>query len=283
MIAVTGATGQLGQLVIKHLRQATPADNIIAVVRNPAKASDLKAQGVKIRVADYSSPDKLVDAFAGVDQLLLISSSEVGQRVVQHQNVINAAKHAGVKLLAYTSLLNLDNSPLMLAKEHKKTEDYLSDSGLPFVLLRNGWYTENYLAGIPPALQNGAFIGSAGNGRISSAAREDYAEAAVNVLLSDMPQQGKVYELAGDESNTLTKLAAIISELSGQDIPYIDMPEAEFSAALQKAGLPAPVADMLADSDAGAAQGALFDEQQTLSKLLGRPTKSLRKLVRMSV
>lgn len=283
MIAVTGATGQLGQLVIKHLLQATPANNITAVVRNPAKATALKEQGVNIQVADYSSPEKLADALTGVDKLLLISSSEVGQRVVQHQNVIKAAKHAGVKLLAYTSLLNLGKSSLMLAEEHKKTEDFLTASGLPFVLLRNGWYTENYLASIAPALQNGAFIGSAGNGRISSAAREDYAEAAVKVLLSDTPQQGKVYELAGDESYTLSELCSIASEEAGKTIPYNDMPEAEFSAALKGAGLPAELAEMLADSDAGAARGDLFNDQKELSTLLGHPTRSLRALVKASL
>lgn len=283
MIAVTGATGQLGQFVIKHLRAGTEAKNIAAIVRNPEKAAVLKEQGVNVRVADYNSPEALKTAFAGVEKLLLISSSEVGHRVPQHKNVIDAAKQAGVDLIAYTSLLDVNTSPLMLADEHIQTESYLQASGVPFVLLRNGWYTENYLASVAPALQNKGFIGSAKEGRISSSAREDYAEAAAKVLLSAESQQGKIYELAGDESYTLSELCALISSESGQDIPYIDLPQAEFSAALQKAGLPAPVAEMLADSDAGAAKGALYDESHVLSQLLGHPTTSLRDLVKASL
>ncbi len=280
MIAVTGATGQLGRLVIQFLLKERDASHIVAIVRNPEKAKDLKAQGIVVRTADYSSPEALNAALTDVDKLLLISSSEVGQRLPQHQNVIDAAQHAGVNLLAYTSLLKVNDSPLMLGAEHKETESYLQQSGIDFVLLRNGWYTENYLASIAPALENGGFIGSAKEGLISSAAREDYAEAAAKVLLSGEPQAGRVYELAGDESYTLAQLASVISEEAGKTIPYIDLPPAEFTAALQQAGLPAPLADMLADSDAGAAQGALFDDSKTLSQLLGHPTRTLRELVK---
>ncbi|WP_296048102.1 SDR family oxidoreductase [uncultured Alteromonas sp.] len=283
MIAVTGATGQLGRLVIKHLLKERTASHIVAVVRNPEKASELSELGVEVRTADYSEPEALKGALRGVEKLLLISSSEVGQRVPQHQNVIDAASQTGVKLIAYTSLLNVDNSPLMLAAEHQATESYLAQSGVGFVLLRNGWYTENYLASIGPALENGGFIGSAKEGKISSAAREDYAEAAAKVLLSELPQQGNVYELAGDESYTLAQLCAILSEASGNQIPYIDLPPAEFSAALVQAGLPLPLADMLADSDAGAAQGALFNDSKVLSQLLGHPTRSLREQIKASL
>jgi len=283
MIAVTGATGQLGRLVIKHLLKGLDASQIVAIVRNPEKASDLRTLGIQVRTADYSAPEALKAALTGVEKLLLISSSEVGQRVVQHQNVIDAAQHAGVNLLAYTSLLKVDDSPLMLATEHKETESYLLQSSVGFVLLRNGWYTENYLASIGPALENDGFIGSARTGRISSAAREDYAEAAARILLSDVPQTGRVYDLAGDESYTLAELCALVCIESGKNIPYIDLPQDEFSAALKQAGLPSPLADMLADSDAGAAQGALFDDSKTLSQVLGHPTRSLRDQVRASL
>ncbi|WP_025472924.1 SDR family oxidoreductase, partial [Yersinia pestis] len=196
MIAVTGATGQLGRLVINVLLKKVPAHDIIAAVRSPDKAKDLMALGVQVRQADYNQPTTLDSAFKGVDKLLLISSSEVGQRVAQHTAVINAAKRAGVKLLAYTSLLHADKSPLGLGEEHRATEGLLRDSGLPVVLLRNGWYTENYAASIAPALAHGAFIGAAGNGRIASASREDYAEAAATVLVQEN-QAGKIYVLAG--------------------------------------------------------------------------------------
>lgn len=283
MIAVTGATGQLGQFVIKHLLKKSTSDQIVALVRNVEKAESLQALGIEVREADYTKPDTLTSALKGISKLLLISSSEVGQRTQQHQNVIDAAKQAGVELLAYTSLLHADTSPLGLAEEHVATEDYLRQSGIPYVLLRNGWYTENYLASVAPALANGAFIGCAQDGKISSAAREDYAEAAAAVLSSEAPQNGKIYELAGDESYTLAELATAISDASGKTVPYLDMSETEFAKALEGAGLPAPFAALLADSDSGAAQGGLFDDSHELSKLIGHPTQSLSELLKAYV
>lgn len=278
MIAVTGATGQLGRLVINALLKKVPASEIIAAVRHPEKASDLAALGLQVRKADYSQPATLDAAFQGVDKLLLISSSEVGQRVAQHTAVINAAKHAGVKLLAYTSLLHADKSILGLGEEHRATEALLRESGLPVVLLRNGWYTENYAASIAPALAHGAFIGAVGNGRIASAAREDYAQAAAAVLTQE-GQAGKVYELAGDDSYTLAEFSAEIARQSGKPVVYQDLSEADFKQALISAGLPEGFASMLADSDAGAAQGGLFDDSHTLSKLIGRPTTPYAKVI----
>lgn len=278
MIAVTGATGQLGRLVIDALLKKVPASEIIAAVRNPDKASDLAALGLQVRKADYSQPATLDAAFQGVDKLLLISSSEVGQRVTQHTAVINAAKHAGVKLLAYTSLLHADTSVLGLGEEHRATEALLHESGLPVVLLRNGWYTENYAASIAPAVAHGAFIGAVGNGRIASAAREDYAQAAAAVLTQE-DQAGKVYELAGDDSYTLAEFSAEIARQSGKPVVYKDLSETDFKQALISAGLPEGFASMLADSDAGAAKGGLFDDSHTLSKLIGRPTTPYAKVI----
>lgn len=279
MIAVTGATGQLGQLVIKHLLNKVEPQQIVALVRNIEKAASLTSLGVQVRQADYSKPETLESALDGVAKLLLISSSEVGQRATQHKNVIDAAKKAGVELLAYTSLLHADTSPLALAEEHVVTEAYLKQADVPHVLLRNGWYTENYLASVAPALANGGFIGCAQDGKISSAAREDYAEAAAAVLTSEAEQSGKVYELPGDEAYTLSELSALISKKSGKAITYINMEEADFAKALEGAGLPAPFAAVLANSDTGASQGALYDDSKTLSALIGHPTKSLEQLI----
>lgn len=282
MIVVTGANGQLGQLVIQSLLRSVPASQIVAAVRQPAKASALAALGVQVREADYNRPDTLDAAFAGADKVLLISSSEVGQRQPQHQNVIDAAVRAGVKLLAYTSLLRADTSPLGLAAEHVATEQALKASGLPYVLLRNGWYTENYLASVPAALAHGALIGSAGEGRIASAARADYADAAAAVLT--LPDQaGKVYELAGDSAYTLAELAAELSQATGKTILYVNLPEADYKGALLQAGLPAPIADLLANSDTGAAQGGLYDAGGQLGRLIGRPTTALAPLLRASL
>jgi NAD(P)H dehydrogenase (quinone) len=275
MIVVTGASGQLGRLVIDRLLQKVPASEIVAAVRSPEKAADLAAKGVQVRQADYAQPATLEAAFAGAKKILLISSSEVGQRVAQHQAVIDAAKRAGVELLAYTSVLHADTSLLGLAEEHRQTEVALAASGVPGVVLRNGWYHENYTAGIAGDLAHGAHFGSAGDGRISSAARADYADAAVAVLTSRDDQVSRVYELAGDESYSLAEFAAQVSRQSGKPVVYTDLPEAGYKAALLQAGLPEFVAQLLANSDAAAAKGALFDDGRQLSKLLGRATTPL--------
>ncbi|WP_426346580.1 SDR family oxidoreductase [Cronobacter universalis] len=282
MIAITGATGQLGQRVIDTLLNTVAAQEIVAIVRNPAKAAALSAKGVQVRAADYNDVAALTAALAGVEKLLLISSSEVGQRAPQHRNVIDAAKTAGVKLIAYTSLLHADRSPLGLADEHVATEQMLADAGIPYVLLRNGWYTENYLASVPPALEHGVFIGSAGDGKIASASRQDYAEAAAKVLTLDN-QAGRVYELAGDHAWTLRDLTALLSKETGKTVAYQNLSEADFAAALTGAGLPEGFAKLLADSDIGASKGGLFDDSRQLSALLGRPTTSLEASLRESL
>lgn len=279
MIAITGATGQLGRLVIEQLLKTVPANQIVAIVRNPAKAEALSQQGIVVRQGDYTDQAALTTALKGVEKLLLISSSEVGQRATQHQNVINAAKAAGVTFVAYTSLLHADNSPLGLHVEHVATEKALAASGIPYALLRNGWYTENYLASAPPALEHGVFIGAAGEGKIASATRADYAAAAAKVV-SEEGHAGKVYELAGDSAWTLSELAAELSKQSGKPVVYQNMSEADFAAALKSVGLPAGLADMLADSDVGASKGGLFDDSHTLSKLIGQPTTSLAESVK---
>ncbi|MHA1019577.1 SDR family oxidoreductase [Enterobacter mori] len=279
MIAITGATGQLGQLVIEELLKTVPASQIVAIVRNPAKAEALSNQGIVVRQGDYTDQAAFTTALNGVDKLLLISSSEVGQRATQHQNVINAAKAAGVKFIAYTSLLHADTSPLGLHIEHVDTEKALAESGVPYALLRNGWYTENYLASAPPALEHGVFIGAAGEGKIASATRADYAAAAAKVVSED-GHAGNVYELAGDSAWTLSELAAELSKQSGKPVAYQNLSEADFAAALKGVGLPAGLADMLADSDTGASKGGLFDDSRTLSKLIGRPTTTLAESVK---
>lgn len=282
MIAITGATGQLGRLVIAALLKKVPANQIVAAVRSPAKAKDLSDLGVDVRQADYTQPETLESAFKGVEKVLLISSNEVGQREAQHQAVIDAAKRAGVKLIAYTSLLHADTTKLGLGTEHRATEAALKASGVPAVILRNGWYTENYAASIAPALAHNAFIGAVGEGRISSAAREDYAEAAAAVLQLEN-QGGKIYELAGDESYTLAEFSAEIARQSGKKVDYVNLSQDEFAKALLGAGLPEGFANMLADSDAGAAKGGLFDDSKTLSKLIGHKTTPYQDVIAVTL
>ncbi len=271
VIAITGATGQLGRLVVDQLKAKLPAERLVALVRTPSKAADL---GVAVREADYTRPDTLAAALAGVDTLLLVSATEFGQRVAQHRNVIDAAKRAGVKRIVYTSVLRADSSPLSLALEHKETEGLIKASGLAWTILRNGWYTENYTGSIAGALAGGAFIGSAGEGRIASAARADYAAAAVAVLTTP-GHEGKTYELAGDEAWTLADLAAEISRQSGKAIPYRNLPEADYAAALKGFGLPDGFAQAVAGWDVAASRGALFDGGRQLSHLIGRATTPL--------
>jgi NAD(P)H dehydrogenase (quinone) len=282
MIVITGASGQLGRLVIEELLKSLPASELVAAVRGPEKATDLAARGIQVRQADYDRPDTLESAFAGAHKLLLISSSEVGRRAPQHANVIAAASKAGVGLLAYTSILGADTTPLALGAEHRQTEAELARSGVPHVVLRNGWYTENHTAGIPAALQQGLVYGCAGEGRISAAARADYAAAAARVLLAD-DQAGKVYELAGDEAYTLGEFAAEVARQADQTIKYADMPEAEYASALKAAGLPEGLAEVLADADSGASKGGLLDESRTLSRLIGRPTTPLAAVVNQAL
>ncbi|WP_172331917.1 SDR family oxidoreductase [Mangrovicoccus sp. HB161399] len=268
MIAVTAATGQLGRILVAKLKEKGATD-LLALVRSPAKAADL---GIPAKAFDYDAPD--ASALAGVDTLMLISGSEIGQRERQHKAVIAAAKEAGVGHIVYTSLLHAGTSTLSLAPEHVATEAALKDSGIAFTILRNGWYTENYLASVPSALQHGAFAGAAGDGRISSATREDYAEAAAAVLTGG-GHEGKTYELSGDASYTLADLAAALSAQAGKQIPYADMSVEDYAGVLEGAGFPAPVAAAYAGFDGEAAKGALFDDGHTLSTLIHRPTTSL--------
>lgn len=261
----------MGRLVISKLKVKQPEAQIVALVRSKQKAADL---GVEAREADYDQPETLDKALEGIDTLLLISGSEVGKRATQHKNVIAAAKKAGVKWIVYTSLLHADRSTLSLAGEHLATEAALKESGIPYTLLRNGWYTENYTGSIPGALAGGAFIGSAGDGKISSASRSDFAEAAVTVLTSP-GQQGKVYELAGDEAYTLKDLAAEISRQTGKDIPYKNLPEADYARALTSFGLPIDLAHAIAGWDVSASKGDLFNDGHQLSALIGHPTTPL--------
>lgn len=279
MYAVTGATGQLGRLVIATLKDKGFADQTIALVRDPAKAADL---GVQVRPFDYDKPEQLSAALTGIDRLLFISGSEVGKREAQHRAVIAAARQAGVKQIVYTSLLHADISEIALAPEHRATEEALKQSGIDHVILRNSWYTENYTGSLGAALANGAIVGSTGNGKLTTASRPDLAEAAVAVLTAD-GHSGNTYELANDEPFTLADLADELSRQSGKTVVFSHLPKSEYAKILEGIGLPTPAAELIADSDEKAASGALYDDSRALSRLLGRPTQSLAEAVRLAL
>ena len=276
--AITGATGQLGGLAADSLRAAgVDVADIVAIVRDEKKASALSNVGVNVRVADYESPETLRAALAGVDRLLLVSGSEVGRRIPQHRNVIDAAKEAGVSLIAYTSILRADTSTLALAEEHQATEQLLTESGIPTVLLRNGWYWENYLAGASAAIDSGNLYGSAGDGKVAGASRSDYADAAASALIN--AKGGEIYELAGSEHLTLSDIAATLAKVSGRHVHYQDLPESDFAAALTSNGVPEAFAKVLADSDAGIARGELDSDSTDLETLAGHSSTPLADVI----
>lgn len=274
-IGVTGATGQVGRLVVEKLKEKVSSESIVALVRTPEKAADL---GVEARAFNYAQPENLADSLVGIDKLLLISGNEIGQRLPQHIAVIQAAKQAGVKHIVYTSILHADTSVLGLAGEHLATETAIKASGLAYTILRNGWYTENYTGSAKGAIDAGTFIGCAGDGKIASAARVDYAEAAA-IVLAGAGHENKIYELAGDTAYTLIELAAEISSQTKKTIPYNNLTEAQYADILKSFGLPEGIAQMLADSDTGASKGGLFDDTKQLSALIGRPTTPLATVV----
>jgi NAD(P)H dehydrogenase (quinone) len=278
MIAITGATGNLGNLVIEHLlNKGVDPKSIIAVVRNKNKAEKLTQLGLVVREGDYNNKESLQTALSGVEKLLLISSSEVGQRISQHQNVLEAAKESKVPFIAYTSILKADTSKMQLAREHVETENMIKNSNIKYAILRNSWYIENYTEQLKNYLQFGAIVGSTQNAKLSPATRSDYALAAATVLIQT-PNENKIYELAG-KSITLTELAETISQKFDKNVVYHDMPEQNYKEMLVGVGLPLPLAQVLADSDVGIARGELFSDKNDLEILLGRPANTIAQVL----
>jgi NAD(P)H dehydrogenase (quinone) len=280
---VTGASGHLGRLAVHALlERGVGASDVVATARNTEDVADLAGLGVQTRAADYTDPASLKEALAGVDRVLLVSSSAVGERVAQHANVIDAAKDAGVALLAYTSITRADTSTMALAEEHRATEELLAASGLPTVLLRNSWYLENYTGQLATTLEHGAVLGAAGEGRVSAATRADYAAAAAAALVAE-DQAGRVHELGGDTAFTLAEYAAAVSAESGTEVAYRDLSAEDYRAALTSVGLPEAYAAILADSDLALARGELYTDSGDLARLIGRPTTTPAEAIRAAL
>jgi NAD(P)H dehydrogenase (quinone) len=282
-IGVTGATGALGRIVVRQLSERHPGVKVIALVRDPAKAADLAALGTEVRPFDYDRPETLRPALAGVDKLLLISGNAVGERERQHRAVIEAARDAGVGLIAYTSVLRAGETTLAIAAEHKSTEAVLREIGVPFVLLRHGWYCENYVFRVQAAVANGTLPHCTAKGRISAAPRADFAEAAVAILTASEPQAGKIYELAGSTSFSFDELAVMASRISGKPVKALNLPKPEFEAAIVAIGMPAFVAGLIAKSDHGASEGGLLDESRTMERVIGRPTAHMEYALKVAL
>lgn len=274
-VGITGATGQLGSIVIEQLKGKGFSENTVALVRNIEKASNL---GVVAREFDYNKVDTLDKALIDIDVLVLISSNEVGKRTEQHLKVIEAAKKAKVKRIVYTSLLHADTTTIFLADEHLETEAALKNSGLFYTILRNGWYTENYLGGLSGIIENGVVLGSSGEGKISAVPRIDFAEAIVAVAVND-GHENKVYELAGDEAFTMDDFAKVIALQSGKPIVYKDISEDEYASFLVSVGMPEGMAKAFASTQISTLKGDLFDDGHQLSKLIGRKTTLLSDVV----
>ncbi len=268
---VTGASGQLGKFVLDALlaRGIAPG-SIVAFGRDVSKLADHAAKGITVRAIDYDKPEELAGQLAGIDRLLLISGSALGQRPRQHAAVIDAAKQAGLGYIAYTSVLEAPTTPIRLGAEHKATEEYLAASGIAHDLLRMGWYNENYIAALPAQVEFGLITGAQGNGRISSASRADLAAGAAVVLVEG--KGGDIYNLAGDESWTMSDFAAEVSRQAGKEVRYQDMSEADYAASLLAVGIPEAYAPVIANSAFSTSLGALENNDRTLSRLTGRPT-----------
>jgi NAD(P)H dehydrogenase (quinone) len=274
-IAITGASGKLGKLILKILLTHTSAQNLVAIVRNPEKVENFRLSGVEVRRADYSQPETLYPALKNVDRLLLISSSEImGDRAAQHEAVIRSAIHNSVQLIVYTSILQADRTSVSVLGEHRATEARIRDSGIPSVILRNGWYIENYTDNLPTVLALGALYGASGDGRVAAASREDLAEAAARVLIED-GHAGKTYELAGSHRFTKSELADAISRWSHRKIDYNNLSPEEYRNALAGAGLPAPVAQFLMEAELAIAADELNGNSSDLHFLIGRNSRSL--------
>lgn len=280
-LGITGATGQLGQLVIDALlsRGAEPSQ-LIAVGRSAEKLEPLAAKGLTVRIADYNAEHTLIGALEGVDKLLMISGSEVGQRITQHEHIITAAKAVDVSLIAYTSIANALTGEMKLAEEHVATEHLLAGSGIPYVLLRNGWYTENFTDQLMGYLNSGVVLGAAGDGKFSAAPRADYAEAAAAVLLSEEHLDGHIYELGGDQSFTLSQLAAAVAAATGQEVRYQEVEPKQLVSIYVESGVPAAFAEILVDTDVRVRTGALEVTSGDLARLIGRAPTSLGKAIK---
>jgi NAD(P)H dehydrogenase (quinone) len=272
--AVTGATGHFGRLAVEELLAVVDPIDVVALVRDADRAADLSARGVDVRVADYSDVQTLDVALKGVDKVLLVSGSEVGRRLGQHSNVIDAALSAGVSQLVYTSAPRATTTALILAPEHKATEEYLVASGLPHTIVRNNWYTENYVQSLSVARETGTVVAAAGQGRVASASRADYAAGAVAVLLNE-GHEGKTYEFGGDHAWDFVELAAAIGEAVGREVTYVPVDVTTLTQTLVAAGLDEATATFVALLDQNIAEGALAETTHELSAIIGRPTTSL--------
>lgn len=275
---VTGASGQLGGHAVEILTRKTDKADIVAMVRSDDQAAAFEAKGIATRRGDYNNPASLAQAFTGIDRVLLVSGSDLENRMAQHAAAVDQAKAAGVSHIVYTSLLKAAGSPMPLAADHKATEALIAESGMSFTILRNGWYSENMLMGVAQDLAMGQHFGAAGEGKFSFASRSDLAEAAANALLGGY--DGQTLELAGDDALTMSDYCAILSDVAGKPVAYVDMPQQAYHDALVGAGLPELFAGLLASTDAFAAKGALFDDSRTLSAVIGRPTTTMAEVLR---
>jgi NAD(P)H dehydrogenase (quinone) len=283
-IAITGATGELGRLVVQELKKLHSEHEIIALVRNPEKAKILFAEDTQVRKFDYDQPDDLANSLQDVDKLLLISANEIGRRTPQHKAVIDAAIQARVPHLIYTSLLNADHSPLGLANEHRETEKLIRESSITYTFLRNNWYSENYLSALTHQIETGMVYGAAQDGLISSASRLDYATAAAQILNDESAQHlNKVYELAGSESFSLNDFATLLSEFSQQPVKYQNLSPEDYRQGLIQAGLPLGLIDVIVDADLHTAHGAMYSERKDLEHLIGRKTTPIRESIQQAL
>lgn len=279
-LLVTGAAGQLGRNVIRHLIETyhVSPGSIIAATRSPEKLSDLAAKGVVVRKADFDDAASLPSAFAGVDRLLIISTDALdtpGKRLVQHKGAIEAAKNAGVKHILYTSMPSPDKSLVTFAPDHLGTEEAIKASGISYTILRDAWYMDNYLMGLPHSLQDGKWYTSAGAGRVPNISRDDCALAIAAALASDTTANA-VYTLTGAHLLSMEDVAALVTEVTGRPLQVVHANDEQLAGGMTAAGLPKFLVDMLVSADANIRAGNFETATGDLKKLTGKEPQTLK-------
>ena len=281
MILITGANGHLGAATIGHLLQSLPADRIAGMVRSAEKGEELRRKGVTVRVGDYAKPKTLTESFRGVKKLLLVSGTDLENRIEQHRHAIDAAVEAGVEHVVYTSVYRRENAGGVLGKlaeGHIATEEYLKQSGLPYTFLLNTLYAEVLPLFFGPAvLEQGIYL-PAGDGAFSPAERDEMAEAAARIL-TGKGHAGRSYAIANVQNHTYAEIAAMLSDITGKEIAYTPAEPGQFTKVMQGAGVPDEAIDVTVAFSQAIAQGELRTPQTDLPALLGREPRPLREFL----
>lgn len=281
MILITGANGHLGSATIGYLLMKNPLLKLKALVRSEEKGKALKAKGVDISIGDYLKYDSLPDAMEGAETILLISSSTLSNRYSQHANAIKAAKESGVRHIVYTSFLKANpDSKFSAGIDHFKTEELIKNSGMSYTIMRNTYYADFLPNIIGNAVETGAIFYSAGNAKVNFALRSEMAEANAVVLSNLSAHKNKVYEITSASKYSFEEIAEFLSELTGKQIKYVDIPVEMLKENIMKSGLPEEVADLMGSIAESMKAGEFDFVDLTLENIIGRKPADLKDFLR---